>query len=72
MTATDEQIERVRRLVHILGYDNREALAAVLAELATLRELRDAVRAYKKAPDMHGDEEAKWAAVDAALAKCGK
>jgi hypoxanthine phosphoribosyltransferase len=74
MTATDEQIALLRMLDDTLmvDEDTGEALADVLAELAGLRKLRDAVLSYKKAPDMHGDEEAKWAAVEAALAECGK
>lgn len=54
------------------NFDKPYPEAAVLDELDALRKLRDAVDAYKNAPDMHGDEEAKWAAVEAALAECGK
>lgn len=40
--ATDEQIERVREMcLGTLNAKKREALIAVLTELATLRELRD-------------------------------
>ena len=77
MKATDEQIERVRELLFVgdnWEESHAEALAAVLAELAALRKLADAVEAYIVA-DRCGTT-AEWSAafgsMSAALAEARK
>jgi len=62
MTATDKQIADLREIAGYCFFDHEQALLeAVLEELATLRELRDAVDAEDWTPGT---------AIAEALAKC--